>query len=292
MHHSTKRRVVLGMTTGGLLITGIGMAQADAAATGTATGSPGVLSGNLVQIPVDAPINVCGNVVDVIGVLDSAVGNHCGNGGPASGGDSASANGSAKGSPGIGSGNLVQIPVDAPINVCGNSISGVGVGDTAAGDDCSNGGGQGTNGAGASGGSHGSPGIGSGNTVQAPVDTPVNLCGDQVSVVGVGDTAAGNDCSNGGGSVTPPTHTHQPPTSCGCPPPATSTPPSTTTTPTGTTPRSGGRHAAPRHSVGTLAETGTGARDVVAPFGASILGGGGLLLRKRAGSLLNLTNRH
>ena len=284
MHHSTKRRVVLGMTTGGLLITGIGMAQADAAATGAATDSPGVLSGNLVQIPVDAPINVCGNVVDVIGVLDSAIDNHCGNGGSASGGDSASANGGAKGSPGIGSGNLVQIPIDAPINVCGNSISGVGVGDTAAGNDCSNGGGQGTNGAGASGGSHGSPGIGSGNTVQAPVNTPVNLCGDQVSVVGVGDTAAGDDCSNGGGSATPPTHTRQPPTTtCGCPPPSTSTP--STPVP------SGGRHAAPRRPVGALAETGTGAQDVVAPFGASILGGGGLLLRKRVGTLLNLTNR-
>ena len=52
MHHSTKRRVVLGMTTGGLLVGGLGMgiAQADATANGGAAGSPGLLSGNLIQI--------------------------------------------------------------------------------------------------------------------------------------------------------------------------------------------------------------------------------------------------
>ncbi len=292
MHHSTKRRVVLGMTTGGLLLTGIGMAQADAAATGAATDSPGVASGNLVQIPVDIPVNVCGNVVDVIGILDSAVDNHCSNGGSGAGGNAASASGTAKNSPGIGSGNLVQIPVSAPINVCGDSISGVGVGDTAAGNSCANGGGQGSSGSGAHGGSHGSPGVGSGNTVQVPVGAPVNVCGDQVSVIGVADTAAGNSCSNGGGAAIPPIHTGhptQPPTTCGC----ASTPPAKTTPSKPSTPApSGGRHAAPRKPVGTLAETGSGARNVVAPLGASVLGGGGLLLRKRVGSLLDLTHRH
>ncbi|MFE3584075.1 chaplin [Streptomyces vinaceus] len=39
--------------------------------------SPGVLSGNLIQIPVHIPINACGNSVSVIGLLNPAFGNTC-----------------------------------------------------------------------------------------------------------------------------------------------------------------------------------------------------------------------
>ncbi|QLE44975.1 chaplin [Nostoc sp. C052] len=39
--------------------------------------SPGVLSGNLVQVPVHVPVNVCGNSVNVIGLLNPAFGNSC-----------------------------------------------------------------------------------------------------------------------------------------------------------------------------------------------------------------------
>ena len=83
MHFSTKRRVVLGMTTGGLLMTGLGMASAhaDTTATGETSHSPGIGSGNLIQLPVNAPINVCGNQIDVIGILDSVTGNSCENNG-------------------------------------------------------------------------------------------------------------------------------------------------------------------------------------------------------------------
>ncbi len=58
-------------------------ALADSQAEGAATGSPGVLSGNVLQAPVHIPVNVCGNTVDVIGVLNPAFGNRCGNGSPA-----------------------------------------------------------------------------------------------------------------------------------------------------------------------------------------------------------------
>ena len=83
MHYSTKRRVMLGMTTGGLLMTGLGMASAhaDTTASGETSHSPGIGSGNLIQLPVNAPINVCGNQLDVIGILDSVTGNSCSNGG-------------------------------------------------------------------------------------------------------------------------------------------------------------------------------------------------------------------
>lgn len=64
---------------GAVLAAGAGMAAADAGAHGAAVGSPGVLSGNLLQVPVHVPVNVCGNTVDVIGVLNPVFGNTCEN---------------------------------------------------------------------------------------------------------------------------------------------------------------------------------------------------------------------
>ncbi|OEJ95097.1 chaplin [Streptomyces thermolilacinus] len=54
-----------------------GVANADASANGAAVGSPGVLSGNVVQVPVHIPINLCGNTVDIIGLLNPTFGNVC-----------------------------------------------------------------------------------------------------------------------------------------------------------------------------------------------------------------------
>ncbi|MHC0430731.1 chaplin [Streptomyces sp. O3] len=54
-----------------------GVAAADAGAQGTAAHSPGVLSGNVIQVPVHVPVNVCGNTVNVIGLLNPAFGNTC-----------------------------------------------------------------------------------------------------------------------------------------------------------------------------------------------------------------------
>lgn len=52
-------------------------ALADAGANGGAANSPGVLSGNVIQVPVHVPVNVCGNTVDVVGLLNPAFGNTC-----------------------------------------------------------------------------------------------------------------------------------------------------------------------------------------------------------------------
>ena len=54
-------------------------AFADAGAQGAAVGSPGVLSGNVVQVPVHVPVNVCGNTINIIGLLNPAFGNECEN---------------------------------------------------------------------------------------------------------------------------------------------------------------------------------------------------------------------
>jgi len=234
MHYSTKRRVVLGMTTGGLLMTGIGMAnaQADTTASGGTAHSPGIGSGNAVELPINAPINVCGNQVDVIGILNSVTGNSCTNKG---GGGSTSATGSAKGSPGVGSGNLIEVPINAPINVCGNQLDVIGIGDSVSGNSCENKGGGSTT---ATGSAKGSPGVGSGNLIQVPINTPVNVCGNQVDVIGILNSVTGNSCENGGSGGKPP-HPHPTPTPPGTPTPTPTTPVTPPPTSTPTTPPTG-----------------------------------------------------
>ncbi|OIJ63486.1 hypothetical protein WN71_033800 [Streptomyces mangrovisoli] len=135
-------------------------ADGGATADGVAAGSPGAISGNTVQLPVSVPVNVCGNTVNVVGLLNPAAGNTCANvsgdkdarsGGHVRSGartratdthtratdthtrsgshtrGGAHARGVEEGSPGVISGNGVQLPVDLPVNVSGNSVSVVGV---------------------------------------------------------------------------------------------------------------------------------------------------------------------
>ncbi|MGW1890544.1 chaplin family protein [Streptomyces sp. NPDC002004] len=110
-------------------------------ADGSASDSPGVLSGNTVQAPVDVPVNVCGNSVDVVGALNPAFGNSCSNGSQTATGTSATGStavGSTQNSPGVGSGNTVQAPVDVPVNACGNSVDVVGALNPVFGNGCAN----------------------------------------------------------------------------------------------------------------------------------------------------------
>ncbi|MEU3186217.1 chaplin [Streptomyces sp. NPDC006923] len=65
--------------TGAVLAAGAGMAAADAGAGAAAIGSPGVLSGNVLQVPVHLPLNVCGNTTNATGLLNPAFGNRCAN---------------------------------------------------------------------------------------------------------------------------------------------------------------------------------------------------------------------
>ncbi|MEV4436749.1 chaplin [Streptomyces sp. NPDC049585] len=54
-----------------------GVASADAGAQGAAVGSPGVISGNVIQVPIHIPINICGNSIDIVGLLNPTFGNTC-----------------------------------------------------------------------------------------------------------------------------------------------------------------------------------------------------------------------
>ncbi|MEU0048664.1 chaplin [Streptomyces sp. NPDC006309] len=66
------------VVTGAILALGLaGPAFADAEAEGAAVNSPGVLSGNVVQVPIHIPINICGNTINVVGLLNPTFGNVC-----------------------------------------------------------------------------------------------------------------------------------------------------------------------------------------------------------------------
>ncbi|MFG2485892.1 MULTISPECIES: chaplin [Streptomyces] len=75
---NSAKKAALVLATAGLAAAGAaGSAAADSSAEGAAVGSPGVLSGNLAQVPVHIPVNVCGNTVNIIGLLNPAFGNVC-----------------------------------------------------------------------------------------------------------------------------------------------------------------------------------------------------------------------
>jgi ChpA-C len=73
------KAAVLTAAAGAVLAGGAGVAAADAGAVGGAADSPGVVSGNLAQVPVHVPVDVCGDTIDVIGLLNPALGEQCAN---------------------------------------------------------------------------------------------------------------------------------------------------------------------------------------------------------------------
>jgi hypothetical protein len=191
MKRVTRKGLVTAMVAGGVLASA-GYAQADATAGGEAAGSPGVLSGNSVQVPVDVPVNVCGNTVDVVGLLNPAMGNTCAN-------TSVSTPGSHRGAPAVDPGGPRRT---APRHRGAPAATRSAVR-------------TGGDGAQAAGGVRNAPGVLSGNAVQLPVHVPVNLSGNSVNVVGVGNPSFGNTSVNGD-TPPPPVHTlpappaHQP----------------------------------------------------------------------------------
>ncbi|WP_159945080.1 MULTISPECIES: chaplin family protein [unclassified Nocardiopsis] len=151
----------------------------------TTDGSGGVASGNQIVVPVDAAIDACGNSASVGGVSEA----ECVEVVEAL--EEESADGprtTTDGSGGVASGNQIVVPVDAAINICGNSIAVLG----ASSAKCTTiiniiqaspeneGGGTSTSGSG---------GIGSGNQVVVPVDAAVNICGNAVSVLGLAEAS-------------------------------------------------------------------------------------------------------
>ncbi|GGV20448.1 hypothetical protein GCM10010275_72360 [Streptomyces litmocidini] len=72
-----RRGLAVALAAGAVVVAGGSVASADAGAQGVAAYSPGVGSGNLIQLPVHVPVNACGNTVSVIGLLNPSFGNTC-----------------------------------------------------------------------------------------------------------------------------------------------------------------------------------------------------------------------
>ncbi|WP_370418568.1 chaplin [Streptomyces sp. QH1-20] len=72
-----KKVVAAAAATSGLVLAGAGVAAANSGAQGAAVNSPGIASGNVVQVPVAVPVNACGNTLNVVGLLNPTFGNTC-----------------------------------------------------------------------------------------------------------------------------------------------------------------------------------------------------------------------
>lgn len=186
------------------------------------------------------------------------------------------ANGTASNSPGVASGNSVQAPVHVPVNACGNTVNVVGLLNPAFGNKCANVSKPGGSGSSAEGGTSNSPGVGSGNNVQAPVEVPVNVCGNSVTAVGAVNPGYGNECDNGVEPTTPGNPgnpgTPENPGNEGEHPGGPSTPPAPN--------KPGTQTVAQPEATEELAETGSGPLGVIVPVGAGLLLAGSLLYRR------------
>lgn len=75
--NSAKKAALIIAAAGAAAAGSAGTALAESHAGAVAAGSPGVLSGNVIQVPVNIPINLCGNTIDAVGILNPAIGNVC-----------------------------------------------------------------------------------------------------------------------------------------------------------------------------------------------------------------------
>lgn len=265
MRQVTRKGLISVAAAGGVIALGGGYAQADSVAAGGASNSPGVLSGNSVQAPVHVPVNACGNTVDVVGLLNPAMGNSCANVSGSGGGSQAGGGSQGGGSQGGGS--------QAGGGSHGGGSQG---GGSHSGGGSQGGGSHSGGGAHAGGGTSNSPGVGSGNNVQAPIDVPVNACGNSITIGGLLNPSFGNDCAN---APEVPRTPETPQT------PETPEQPQTPETPH--TPRPsqepntpGAQTLTPPKGDEQLAETGMGALDILAPAGAGLLLAGAVLYRR------------
>ena len=174
-----------------VMTAGLVLAPVTAFADATTDGSGGIGSGNQVVVPVDIEAGLCGNSLAVLGISKATCTQVSEVLYEASGKGGASTDGSG----GVASGNQIIVPVDAAINVCGNSVAILG-GSTSK---CTtivniiqaspeNEGAVSTDGSG---------GVASGNQVVVPVDAAVDICGNAVSVLGLAESSCMKVISEG-----------------------------------------------------------------------------------------------
>ena len=216
MHAFIRKGLLLSAASGTLVMGYAGTAAAQDSATtyGSAGNSPGAVSGNVAQIPADVPIQVCGDAGAAGAGLVGARGNDC-----LTDDTTAEAVGFAADSPGGISGNVGSVAANVPVQACGLAGGALSAEVAADDNDCVD---EGTH-AVAEGAAADSPGLGSGNVLQAAAVAPVQACGDSLALLGFGTGTKDNHCVNGGPeNVAPPMGPQPVP----CPPPVNPCPPS------------------------------------------------------------------
>lgn len=113
----TKTSVKVGVLSAGVLL--IGGTGAHAADNWNTSFNSGIGSGNQIKLPVQAPINICGIAIGILGDANAS----CTGGSTANQGEDALATDwSSFGNSGILSGNQILAPIQAPINACGVGV--------------------------------------------------------------------------------------------------------------------------------------------------------------------------
>ncbi|MGW2511202.1 chaplin family protein [Streptomyces scopuliridis] len=188
-------------------------------ADGAAVGSPGVLSGNTIQVPLEIPVNVCGNTVDPIGVLNPAFGNACANTSSAPKHASHPAPAPHSDPAPHAAPPAHEAPPEHATRPAPEADDDV----TPAAPPHSHAPHHGAPGHASPGGHHdedassthastvaaGSPGVLTGNALETVLDIPLNICGNSVDLIGVLNPAFGNFCANG--TPEAPHETHETP---------------------------------------------------------------------------------
>ncbi|GAA4210437.1 chaplin family protein [Actinocatenispora rupis] len=162
----------------------------------------GIANGTQAYLPIQVPVNVCGNGVGVLGA-GIGVSGSCTSVAAAqeSAHTTEGANLASAGNAGILNGTQVYAPIQVPVNVCGNGVGvlGVGAGVSGACDSVAARQESARTTEGANLVSAGNQGILNGTQVYAPIQIPVNVCGNGVGVLGAGIGVSG-DCTSVAGS--------------------------------------------------------------------------------------------
>ena len=189
---------------------GAGVAYASGNGNVNGNGNLSLLSGNTVTAPVSAPVNLCGVSLAVLGFSNSGCQGGATSNVSGVGGGSDNGNVTGNGNVSLGSGNTVTAPVGAQVNLCGVSGAVAGF----ANSHCKGGAVSNVSGSGSGSGGGSDNGnvlgnfnvpVGSGNTLNAPVSAPANLCGISLALLGFSNAGclggATSDVSGvGGGS--------------------------------------------------------------------------------------------
>jgi len=186
-----RKTLAAGVLAAGALLLAPAAAQADVHQN--TSDNTGVANGTQVFTTVAVPLNVVGNSIGVAGESNSA---GQGINWVESGKKGYKQNSSDN--TGVLNGTQVLLPVTVPVNVVGNAVSVLGEANAA---------GAGVNkteSAKTEGGvdqdSSDNTGVLNGTQVAAPIDVPVNVCGNSLAILGLANSQAA--CVNGGGSHT------------------------------------------------------------------------------------------